>query len=219
VHGGAWKYGDRSQYPPLGNRYAQEGLVTVVPSYRLAPQHPFPAQIEDVAAAFAWTARHVAEFGGDTNRIFVGGHSAGGHLVALLALDGRRLEKQGVSPRLIRGVLALSGAYNLTQLGIESDVFGNDLAARREASPLFFIRAGAPPFLVTYCEWDYFSLPAQAKELHAALRQAGLASELVFVPGKNHISEMLSVTAPDDPTVTAALRWMNRHFPVAGHGQ
>lgn len=218
VHGGAWKYGDRSQYPPLGNRYAQEGFVTVVPSYRLAPKHPFPAQIEDVAAAFAWTVRHVAEYGGDTNRICIGGHSAGGHLAALLALDGRRLGPHGVSPNLIRGVLALSGAYNLTRLGIESDVFGNDPATRRDASPLFFLRAGAPPFLVTYCEWDYYSLPAQAKELHAGLRQAGLASELVFVPGKNHISEMLSVTAPADPTVTAALRWMNSHWGRADDG-
>ena len=57
IHGGAWKSGDRSNYVPLGNRYAREGVVTVVPSYRLAPKHPHPAQIEDVAAAFAWTVR------------------------------------------------------------------------------------------------------------------------------------------------------------------
>src|SRR6185436_3705682 len=87
IHGGAWRTGDRSQYPPVGNRYAHEGYVTVVPSYRLAPKHPHPAQIEDVAAAFAWTVRHIAEYGGDTNRLYVGGHSAGGHLAALLTLD------------------------------------------------------------------------------------------------------------------------------------
>lgn len=208
IHGGAWKYGDRAQYLPLGNRYAQAGYLTVLPSYRLAPKHRFPAQIDDVAAAFAWTVQHVAEHGGDTNRIYVGGHSAGGHLAALLALDGRQLEKHGLSPKLIRGVLALSGVYNLTALGSESDVFGSDPAERRDASPLFHLQTGAPPFLVTYCQWDYFSLPAQAKELHAALRQAGLVSELVYVAGQNHISEMLNVTASDDPTATAALRFM-----------
>ena len=99
VHGGAWKSGDRSNYVPLGNRYAREGVITVVPSYRLAPKHPHPAQIEDVAAAFAWTVRHIAEYGGDTNRIYAAGHSAGGHLVALLGLDGDYLAKYQLSPK------------------------------------------------------------------------------------------------------------------------
>src|SRR5205823_12079465 len=57
IHGGAWRSGDRSQYQPLGNRFAKEGLLTIVPNYRLAPKDPHPAQIEDVAAAFAWTVR------------------------------------------------------------------------------------------------------------------------------------------------------------------
>lgn len=208
IHGGAWKTGDRSYYVPLGNRYAKEGFVTVTPSYRLAPKNPFPAQLEDAAAAFAWTLRHVAEYGGDTNRIFIGGHSAGGHLAALLALDERALAVHQLSPKLIRGVLAFSGVYNLTAgEGLES-VFGKNLAGRRRAAPLTYVRAGAPPFLVTYCEWDYFSLPAQAKEFHAALRQAGVSSELVYVPRESHISEMVSVTREQDATVAAALKFM-----------
>ena len=73
---------------------------------------------------------------------------------------------------------------------------------------LTYVHAGAPPFLVTYCEWDYFSLPAMAKEFHAALRQAGVRSELVFVPGESHISEMISVTRSNDVTVAAALKFM-----------
>src|SRR5204863_1542540 len=113
IHGGAWTSGDRTQYPPLGNRYASEGILTVVPSYRLAPKFPHPAQIEDTAAAFAWTVRNISARGGDTNRIFVAGHSAGAHLVALLALDEKYLTAHQLSPKLIRGVLGFSGAYNL----------------------------------------------------------------------------------------------------------
>src|SRR5205085_10633222 len=101
VHGGAWVSGDRAQYPPLGNRYASEGIITVVPSYRLGPKNKFPAQIEDVAAAFAWTVRHIGEFGGDTNRIFIGGHSAGGHLSALLMMNPKWLKDVGVAPEVI----------------------------------------------------------------------------------------------------------------------
>ena len=208
IHGGAWKTGDRSQYPPLGNRFASEGFVTVVPSYRLAPKYPHPAQIEDVAAAFAWTMRHVAEYGGDTNRIYVAGHSAGGHLAALLSLDDRYLAAYQLSPANIRGVLALSGVYDLTEGDNFNSTFGG-AETRKDASPLTHVKGKSPPFLVTYCQWDYFSLPAQAKDFSAALRKAGASAELVYIPGQNHISEMVNVPKANDPTVAAALRFMS----------
>src|SRR2546426_9682911 len=208
IHGGAWRTGDRSYYPPLGNRYAREGFLTVVPSYRLAPKHPHPAQIEDVAAAFAWTARHVAEYGGDTNRIYVAGHSAGGHLGALLSLDEHWLATYQLSPKLIRGVLALSGVYNLTIGESQDSVFGHDPQVRRDASPLFHIKAGAPPFLVGFCQWDYFTLPAQARQFQRALQRAGVNAELLYIPEENHLSEIINVTRNDDPIVEAALRFM-----------
>jgi acetyl esterase/lipase len=208
IHGGAWKSGDRAQYPAIGNRFAKEGILTVVPSYRLAPKYPHPAQIEDVAAAFAWLVRHIAEYGGDTNRIYVGGHSAGGHLAALLTLDPRHLEKHRLSPKIIHGTIALSGVYNLAQGENQASVFGTDSQARREASPLFHVKAGAAPFLVSYCQWDYFTLPAQAREFHAALRKANIASELVYIARENHISEMVNVPNDNDPTAAAVLKFV-----------
>lgn len=210
VHGGAWKTGDRSYYGPLGSRYAREGCVTVLPSYRLAPKFPHPAQVEDVAAAFAWTVRHIAARGGDTNRIVVAGHSAGAHLVSLLALDEKYLAAHQLSPKGIRGVMGFSGAYNLEAPDVMDSVFGKNLEARRAASPLFHVHSGVPPFLLTYCEWNYFSLPAQAKEFHNALQKAGVSSELVFIPRQDHISEMLNVANKDDPTVAAALKFMKK---------
>lgn len=206
IHGGAWKYGDRSQYIAFGNRFAKDGILTVVPSYRLAPKHPHPAQIEDAAAAFAWTVRHIAEYGGDTNRIFVGGHSAGGHLAALLTLDERYLQTLGISPSLIRGVAALSGVYDLTQGDSQESVFGRDPQVRRGASPVYDVKPGAPPFLVAYCEWDYLTLPAQARAFYAALRQAGDAAELVFIPRESHISEMVHVPTDDSLLAAAILK-------------
>jgi acetyl esterase/lipase len=208
IHGGSWKSGDRSSYGALGNRYAKAGFVTVVPSYRLAPKHPHPAQIEDVAAAFAWTANHVSEYGGDTNRLYVSGHSAGGHLAALLALDESRLAPFQLSAKAIRGVLALSGVYNFTIGESQESVFGKDPAIRRDASPLFHIKSDAPPFLLTFCQWDYFSLPAQARQFHAALLKAGVKSDLVFIPRESHISEIVNVWRENDPTVSAALNFM-----------
>jgi acetyl esterase/lipase len=216
VHGGAWRSGDRSQYVPLGNRFAREGILTVIPSYRLAPKHPHPAQIEDVAAAMAWTVEHIAEYGGDTNRIYLAGHSAGGHLVALLALDERYLREHHLSPRFIRGVAALSGVYDLGATERQSSVFGNDPETRRDASPLSHIRASAPRFVVSYCEWDYASLPAQARQFHAALLTAGVPTELVYIPHESHISEMVHLPNAADPTAQAVLK-MLRRGTVTGH--
>jgi len=208
IHGGAWRSGDRAQYLPLGNRFAKEGILTVVPSYRLAPKNAHPAQIEDVAAAFAWTVRHVAEYGGDTNRIYVGGHSAGGHLAALLTLDPRYLQAHQVSAKSIRGTIALSGVYDLAEGDSQASVFGKDKQVRRDASPLFHVKKPAPPFLVSYCQWDYPTLPAQARLFHAALRKAGVEAQLVFVPREGHISEMISITRDDDPTAKAILQFV-----------
>ena len=208
IHGGAWRSGDRSQYLPLGNRFAKEGILTVIPSYRLAPKHPHPAQIEDVAAAFAWVVLHIGEFGGDTNRIYVGGHSAGGHLAALLTLDDKYLKTHGLSTRNIRSAITLSGVYDLAEGDGQASVFGKDKQDRRDASPLFHVKSPAPPFLVSYCQWDYPTLPFQARIFHAALQKAGIATDLLFVPHESHISEMISITRDDDPTAKAILQFI-----------
>src|SRR5207253_3382982 len=74
--------------------------------------------------------------------------------------------------------------------------FGNGAPARREASPLTYVKAPAPPFLITYCEWDYFSLPAQARSFHSALQKAGSSSQLLYIPAESrseeHTSELQS---------------------------
>jgi len=190
IHGGAWKQGDRLQYPALGNKLAEEGIAVVVPSYRLAPANQHPAQIDDVRAAFQWTLAHLKEFGGDPTRVYVGGHSAGGHLAALLALT-----EPG-----IKGVAALSGVYDVTEI---DNVFTTDPAVRKAASPLTHVKPGAPEFTLTYCQWDYLALPQQASQFAAALKDAGVKVNLVYVPGESHISEIIHAINDLDPTLAA----------------
>ncbi len=201
-HGGAWKAGDRSQYPALGYRFAREGIVTVVPSYRLAPKNKHPAQI---------VAGHIAEYGGDTNRIYVGGHSAGGHMAALLALDDQYLKAHQLTLGNIRGVITMSGAFDLTGSdSVAAGVFSTNQVARRAASPLFHVTpsASAPPFLVTYCQWDYVPLGGQARQFFRTLRNAGVAAELHFTPKENHISEVIALTHDDDATAKVLLAFI-----------
>jgi acetyl esterase/lipase len=200
IHGGSWRSGDKSLYPALGNRFAKLGIGVAIPSYRLMPKSPHPAQIEDTAAAFAWVYKNIAERGGDVNRIYIAGHSAGGHLVALLALDPTYLAKYEIPLSAIKGVAALSGVYDVSQIQ------GFMSADGESPSPIAHVHAKAPPFLVSYCQWDYLALPLQAREFAAALKQSFDPVELLYVPGQGHISEIIHIVQDDDVIAQAILK-------------
>jgi acetyl esterase/lipase len=212
IHGGAWVRGDRAQYPFLANRFAREGFVVVVPSYRLSPKYTHPAQIEDAAAAAAWTLRNIGRYGGDPKRVAAAGHSAGAHLAALLATNPRWLKAHNTSPDRLRGVIGLSGVYDLTGLAgrAASHVFGRDPDTLRAASPRHQVTAEAPPFLLTYCQFDYPSLPEQARDFHEAIRALMRPSTLVYIPGETHITEILSIVKDGDPTFRAMLDFLHQ---------
>lgn len=190
VHGGAWTQGSKEVYFELGNTLAGSyGMTVVVISYRLSPpggtsQHP--DHVEDVAAAFDWTVRNISRYGGDPEKVVAFGQSAGGHLVSLLATDGQYLARRGLSPAALRGVVTMSGAYDLWDL---VDVAANplglsavDLAAYRaltaivfggssrpkldSVSPQTFASSGQPPFLVIGLEESegFVDMPGFAAE-------------------------------------------------------
>ena len=94
--------GDKSEDALIGRRFASAGFVTAVVNYRLSPAVSHPAHIQDAAASFAWAKRHIAEYGGDPDRVFIIGYSAGGYLAALLATDPRYLAAHKLSPHDIR---------------------------------------------------------------------------------------------------------------------
>src|SRR5262249_1066268 len=112
VHGGSWKRGSKDEYPQRGGLVPNEGSRCVIPTYRLSPKVQHPAHIEDVASAFAWTVANVEKYGGRKDRVFACGHSAGGHLVALLATDEKYLKKEKLSLKEVHGVIAISGLHD-----------------------------------------------------------------------------------------------------------
>lgn len=118
VHGGAWMMGDNrccGLYSSVGEFLASRGIVAVLPNYRLSPFVKHPEHIKDVARAVAWVHAHVGDYGGRPDQIFLMGHSAGGHLVSLLATDEQYLKKEGLDTRIIQGVICLSGVYHIPQ--------------------------------------------------------------------------------------------------------
>ena len=113
IHGGAWRAGDKKGFAKQGHTFARHGIAFVAVNYRLTPKVKHPAHVEDVARAFAWVHKNIARYGGNPDQVFVGGHSAGGHLAALLGSDGHYLKAHKLSLDDIRGVVPISGVFRI----------------------------------------------------------------------------------------------------------
>jgi acetyl esterase/lipase len=205
IHGGDWRIGDRSQYRGLGNRLARAGVGVAIPNFRLmgiaANRHP--AQVEDLAEAFAWVYAHAKDFGGDRGRIYLAGHSSGAHLASLLALNGKYLAKHDLALDQIEGVIAISGVYNVERL-----LTFHAEGPKKLASPIRYVHAGAPPFLVVYSQWDFLTLPQQARRFAAALKREKVPTEVLRIPGDNHVSEIWNITQEHGTLIDAVLRFV-----------
>ncbi len=187
VHGGSWANGSRDNYRFVGEALAARGCVAVLPSYRLYPQVRFPLFVEDAAHAVAWARAHAAEYGGDPQRIFIMGHSAGAHIVMLLALDEHYLRQAGMSSSDLRGVIGLSGPYDFYPFGsgFHHEVF--DFGGAPELTqPIHYVRAGAPATLLLYGSADRVVDPGNSARLADALRRAGSPVTIKVYPGASH---------------------------------
>ena len=143
-HGGGLTGGDRSI--PEGLKGKGIGVVTV--SYRLSPKVKSPAYIEDAAAAVVWTFRHIADYGGATNRIFGSGHSAGGYLTSMVGLDKRWLAAEGIDANAIAGLVPFSG-HSVTHFTVRAERGIPDTQPIvDDLAPLFHVRKDAPPLLL-----------------------------------------------------------------------
>jgi arylformamidase len=148
VHGGGWMTGDNrccGLYSSVGEYLASQGFVVAAPNYRLSPEVKHPEHIRDVARAFAWVRNHATEYGGDPNSIFLVGHSAGGHLVSLLATDDQYLREVGCKTADICGVVSVSGIYKIAEGNVEAEL-GGLTKMSAHVSDIFPVRGPAGKF-------------------------------------------------------------------------
>jgi acetyl esterase/lipase len=208
VHGGAWRSGDKNffgAYSSLGKFYARRGIGTVVTNYRLSPSVMHPEHIKDVARAFAWTYKNIGKYGGRCDRIFPCGHSAGGHLVALLATDASYLKAEGIKADVIPGVIPISGVYRIPRRSLEG-VFGRDAEVRRKAGPIEHVRAGLPPFLILYADKDYAACGKVPSEAFCkALVGKGCKAETREIKDSTHLKIIMSAAGAGNPVSDAVL--------------
>ena len=215
IHGGGWSFGDKDDIFGLYTRYcrtlAEHGVATANVSYRLSPQFRHPAHIEDVAAATAWLIAHAQELGFDPKAVFVSGHSAGGHLAALLAVDHRWLEAHGLPRGSIAGALPSSGVFDLRALVEGNQRWLRAFAAEdtAEASPIIHVDAEDPPF-VFFVEENGAFMRRQTRKMAEALREAGVDAKLVDLPGVNHVTMLGDLRQPQGLHQTETLRFIDR---------
>jgi acetyl esterase/lipase len=209
IHGGGWRGGSRSGFDRIGRTFARNGVAFVSAGYRLSPKVKHPAHVRDVAKGFAWTVAHIGKYGGDAGQIFVSGHSAGGHLAALLATDGDYLKAEKLSPSTIKGVIPVSGVFVVSPR--MKDVFGDDAAVCKKASPQSHVRDGLPPFLILYGDGERNGLGRQAEAFAPALKGHMVEATVVVGKDRNHGSIMMRMGADSDPATQAVLEFIAKH--------
>jgi len=216
IYGGGWKDGDKANYRFVAAPLAARGFLTVVPDYRVFPQVRFPVFIQDAAAAVAWVRNNIARYGGDPRRIFLMGHSAGAHIVAMLALDRQWLAADGLdADRDIAGMVGLAGPYDFLPLHDPEldDIFGpaGDL---RLTQPISFAHGGAAPMFLAAGTGDTTVLPRNTENLAAAVRRDGGQVEEKIYPGIGHSLILGAIAGPLRwlaPVLLDVTRFLNGH--------
>ncbi len=203
-HGGSWRHGDPAHYGFIARNIAPEGYIVVLGGYRLGEEGRYPAMLHDTAAAVGWVHENIAGFGGDPQRIFLGGHSAGAYNVAQVALDPLLLEQAGVPGGAVAGVVGLAGPYDFFPFDSDSTkaAFGS-VGAGEESQPVTHARGDAPPLLLVHGEEDTLVKPRNTRALTRAMESAGGAVETLYMPDGNHNAPLLALASPwrRDPLV------------------
>ena len=225
IHGGGWRGGDKSS-PSVGENparfYCGGGFVYVSINYRLTPAGKHPANIEDVAKAVAWVHDNIEGYGGDPEQMSIMGHSAGGHLAALVATDEKRLMAEGKSLGILkRAVLLDPAAYDIPRYMKEfapaarsmrrlyESAFGTDPAMWADASPQQHIAPdeGIPPMLMFYTG-ARMNADKTAPAFAAALTEAGSPSRAVDTLTLSHADILRTAAQKDQPLARMILRFL-----------
>lgn len=208
VHGGYWRALDKADWSYVARAFQPGGALVAVVNYALIPSVDMDELVRQVRASVAWLHRNAGAFGGDPARITVSGHSAGGHLVAMLmSTDWPRVA--GLPADTIKAGCGISGLYDLEPIRLSylNDTLGLSAEAARRNSPVHLVPEASPGRLllaVGGLEGDEYH--RQTDTLAAAWRRRGLAVEVLDLAGEDHFSIVAQLGDPERPLSRAIRR-------------
>lgn len=228
IHGGGWHQGDKSDVALKPRVLTERGFVFVSINYRLLPDVEMDVLIRDVAKAFGWVHRNISKYGGDPQRIFVGGHSAGAQLAALICIDDRYLKEEGVAFDVLQGCIPVDGdTYDIPKIIMTAEFrqtlyggkmytfghrqkFGNDPEKHVDFSAVTHVarNKGIPPFLILYFPGNP-DTRAQAGALEAALLDAEIPATTYGKRDTNHSRLNNDLGKPDDPATQELYKFLD----------
>jgi arylformamidase len=227
IHGGGWQAGDKSDVQIKPQAFTDKGFVFVSTSYRLLPKVDMEDIVRDIAKSIHWVHDHIADYGGDPQRVLVMGHSAGAQLAALVCIDDRYLKAEGLSLGIIKGCVPVDGdTYDVPAI-IETaetrrrvhgqpqatnghrEKFGNTPAKHRDLSAVTHVAKdkGIPPFLIMHVA-DHPDTSAQAQRLAAVLKGAGVPVRIFSGRETTHNKINADLGLPDDPGTKALFEFV-----------
>lgn len=201
MYGGNWNSGSKDTYGFFGRNFAKKDIITVIPDYTLSPKANYDDMAEQTAQAIKWTKAHISEFNGDPDRIFLTGHSAGAHLVALAAMN----PKYGIDPTNISGIILNDAGgldmYNYLQK--EPPTAKEDYLATwtdnpkiwKQASPIYYIEENTPPIMLYLGSKAYPFIKSSNRKFITALKPFQPNVEPIILP-KKHISMIIQYFFP-----------------------
>jgi len=227
IHGGGWQGGDKSSVQIKPQAFVDKGYVFVSTNYRLLPQVDMATIVGDIAKSIHWVHDHIAEYGGDPQRLLVMGHSAGAQLAALVSIDERYLKAEGLSLSIIKACVPVDGdTYDVPAI-IETaetrrrvhglpqakfghrEKFGNDPAKHRDFSAVTHVvkNKGISPFFILHVA-EHPDTSSQAQRLGNILKESGVPATVFGAKETTHNKVNADLGLPDDPATKALFEFL-----------
>lgn len=196
-YGGSWDSGDKADYKFVAEAFTSNGFIAVVPDYRIYPEVLFPGFMADPAKAARWVKDHIQALGGDPDRIFLAGHSAGAHIAVMLALNEEYLAKEQLKLSDFRGSIGLAGPYDFLPLTSErlKVIFGTE-DQRWKSQPINFVTGHNQPMLLLVGLKDGTVGTHNTYHLAAKIKAKGGSVQVVEFPNYGHIDMAAKLAKP-----------------------
>jgi len=208
IHGGYWRSGSKDENCNFAPTFVERGATVVLVEYDLCPSVTVTDIVRQTRASIAWVHRNIIRYGGNPSKLYVSGHSAGGHLTAMaLAHDW---EKEGLPRNLIKGAVATSGVYDLDmvmQISVNEQVRMTPEIAR-ENSPFLHPPVATCPVVVAVGGAEPNGWQQMSEDYFKLCQERGLECEYLVVPGANHYTMSEHLADASSPLAQAMLKQM-----------